>query len=65
MPVGTTNIALNVETDPNTQKGGPMTGLNVETSLNDNTKGLSENEAAGLNGETEPSVNMEGQAEGE
>ena len=37
-PIETINIALNVETDLNTQKDGPVTGLNVETSPNDNTK---------------------------
>ena len=38
MPIETINIALNVETDLNTQKVGPVTGLNAETSPNDNTK---------------------------
>ena len=37
-PIETIDIALNVEMDLNTKKDGPVTGLNVETSMKDNTK---------------------------
>ena len=63
LPNVATNVALNVETDKETQKDGRSPGLNVETSLMDNSQQPVENDARGLNVEKEP--NMVEEKEGE
>ena len=63
LPKVATNVALNVEMDKETQKDGLSPGLNIETSLTDNSQQPIENDARGLNVEKEP--NMVEEKEGE
>ena len=51
-----TDVTLNVETDKEKQSDGRSPGLNVETSLTDNSQQPVENNVRGLNAEKEPNM---------